>query len=74
MTRIYTAPDGTPTTRERLENAVAQVEQDAYQRRLADGLAVAERICDWLNMQPPRKWAQEVREWGLAAIKKAREK
>ena len=66
--------DGTPTTRERMEYAIVQVEQEAYQRGLYDGLTVAERICDWLNMQPPRKWAQKIHGWGLAAIKKAREK
>ena len=66
--------DGTPTTRERMEYAIVQVEQEAYKRGLADGLKVADRICNWLNMQPPRKWAINIRERGLAAIKKARKK
>jgi len=66
--------NGTPTSQERLEDAVAQVSQEAYQRGLAEGLKVAERICDWLNMQPPRRWAEKVREWGLAEIRKARKK
>ena len=67
-------PADGPTLKERLETILTQVEQEAYERGLADGLAVADRICDWLTLQPPRKWAQKVRGWGLAAIKKAREK
>lgn len=60
--------------REHLDIAVSNYGRSEYRRGLADGLAVAEKICGWLTMQPPRKWAQEIRGWGLEAIKKARKK
>ncbi len=68
---MHNPADG-PTLIERVETILMQVDREAYQRGLADGLKVADHICDWLTMQPPRKWAEKVREWGLAAIKKAR--
>jgi hypothetical protein len=43
-----------------------------YQKGLEDGLRVAETICGWLNIQPPRKYAQKIRKWGKKAIERAR--
>ena len=57
---------------ERLEQLCKEIERDAYADGLRKGLQVAEKITGWLNVQPPRKWAQEIRSWALAAIEKAK--
>lgn len=43
-----------------------------YQEGLEEGLKVAEKICVWLDVQPPRKYAQRVKRWGEIAITRTR--
>jgi hypothetical protein len=45
--------------------------RESHHRGLADGLAVAKKIRDWLTRQPDREWQRQVREWADAAIAKA---
>ena len=65
------------TTGERLQRFEAALDdmlQDAHQRGLVEGLAVATKIRDWLTRQPDRKWQRQVREWADAEIAKAERK
>lgn len=65
------------TTGERLqrfESALDDLLQDARQRGLVEGLAVARKIRDWLTRQPDREWQRQVREWADAEISKAERK
>ena len=65
------------TTGERLrrfEAALDDMLQDAHQRGLVEGLAVARKIRDWLTRQPDREWQRQVREWADAEIAKAERK
>ena len=57
---------------ERVQAALIDLERAAYQRGLADGLAVADRIRGWLTRQPDRRWQAEVRGWADQAIGEAR--
>lgn len=56
-------------------NAVMKYGKAEYNRGLSDGLAVAEKIRDWLaTIQPPRKWANEVAGWATKEIDATRER
>jgi len=47
--------------------------ETAYRCGLADGLAVAEKTAALLNVRPPRKWAEELRQSMLREIQQLRE-
>lgn len=59
---------------QRFEAALEDLLQDARQKGLVEGLAVARKIRDWLTRQPDREWQRQVREWADAEIAKAERK
>ena len=56
---------------QRFEAALDDMLREAHHRGLADGLAVARKIRDWLTRQPDRQWQRQVREWADSEIAKA---
>jgi len=56
---------------QRFEAALDDLLRESHRRGLADGLAVARKIRDWLTRQPDRQWQRQVREWADAEIAKA---
>jgi len=46
--------------RDTFDAALARLLKSEYQRGLEDGLQVADKICGWLTIQPPRKWAEQI--------------
>jgi hypothetical protein len=60
------------TWQQQLDVAITQIRCESREAGFEAGIAVAEKIIDWLNVQPPRKWAQQIRAWGQAEIDKAR--
>jgi hypothetical protein len=55
-----------------LDDALQQELQKEYQRGLADGLKVADKIRGWLTRQPDTKRQRETREWADTTIANAR--
>lgn len=45
---------------------------ESYRAGLKVGLAVAEKAAGYLTIQPPRKWAEQIRQWVEADIAKAK--
>ena len=58
----------------KLQEIIKELRDEAYNDGLRDGLKIAEKIADWLNFQPPRKWSQKIRGYALKEIEKARNK
>ena len=56
---------------QRFDAALDDMLRESHRRGLADGLAVARKIRDWLTRQPDREWQRQVREWADAALAKA---
>jgi hypothetical protein len=62
---------GYAATHRRFDAALDDLLSAAHKRGLADGLAVARKIRDWLTRQPDREWQRQVREWADVEIAKA---
>ena len=59
--------------KDKLPELIEQIEQDAYQRGLADGLSVVERIIGWLTWQPQTKRMAQIEQWARNAMAQVNE-
>ena len=58
---------------EQTVKAMREYGECRYHAGLRAGLIVAEKAAGYLAIQPPRKWAEQIRKWIEADIQKAKE-
>jgi len=49
--------------RDNLIKAIAELEEESYQRGLAVGINAIEKVHGWLTRQPDNEWQADVRRW-----------